>query len=768
MMESAADNATLIAEEEKGWTARICQVLEVVRRVVVKNAFCIPKAETELLVQKMDRIEMRLNENRLKIAMIGAFSSGKSTFINALLAEKVLKSAKRACTAAVTEIHHGSNEIVVKMKDGNHKRFSDIRHPVIIDEAFIDYLERYQTDNAYAKNVERICVTIEKDILDNDAILLDTPGFNSGDDLHQEVIERVLSEEADAGVFVFSAQIAADQAEFEILERFKDKLGAIFFVVTKIDKADQTDETKAVIQNVQVKLQEAFNLPTPPRVAGVAPLQVLKDSQGKYAAAFAEFQSTLLTFSKTRKLFILTNGTIAVLRQAIGNLHKRAKTHEEKLSSEQDRLKKLQREAPADFIKKEMGLARDEIRKAKESVSFRLNRNFESAWEKCSISILNLVDEVDSSDKETLRRRGLELFAVLQREIINQWEREGFYRLETNVNQIAKKFEKRFKEYYENLEELKTPLPRGEPTIVIPMSLSPLGRLEKMLRNDLLSFQKTLDVWYAPIINFVFGKKKKVREKWRTDLNHICKQIQQQMDIALEKACEYLMQQIVDQRVNQYATTYTDDIHKEIRLVKEKLSEIGRQRREVLISLRDLDEQKSRLEHEIAQLEVFEIDIKKIEVGDVKLDHRLWSFIDRLISLCRRYDYDAALSFLLENANLRESVPALLYMEGIFKRRCGESASSNFNRFFSGVLHDEQNLLDALWHLGQIDFEALASTYYEVDYDQASSPAKELLALFCCENAFPKMAIDLQIKHLTSLVCQGTTQIKNLIENWNN
>lgn len=764
-MTSVSTNNSGRPVEESGWTDRIRRVLDEVRRIVIENPFDIHESEGDTLIRKMNRLEERLNENRLKIAMIGAFSSGKSTFVNALLAQKVLKSAKKACTAAVTEIRHGSNDIVVEMKEGGNKRFSDTHKPVIIDKAFTDFLKKYQADNAFAENVESICVTLEKDILDNDAILLDTPGFNSGDDLHQDVIERALTEEADAGVFLFSAQIAADLEDMEILERFKDKLGTIFFVVTKIDKTDKEDQTQEVIENVQAKLNASFDWPIPPRVAGVAPLRVLKEPQGEYASEFSEFKRTLLTFSKTRKLFILTRGAISVLEQAIETLQKRAKSHGEKLAAEQQRVKKLQRMAPEDFIEKEMELARKDIQSAKKDVSRGLHGDVNNTWSKHTKLILNLVDKASDEDREELHRLGLARFNDLQLEIRNRWERSGFLRLESEANKIARSFEKRFKEYYENLEELETPFVLGE-RVVIPIRLSPLGQLETMLRNDLLSLQEELEGVWNSFIHWWKNTIEKEKIKWEYNLSLICEQLQNEMSRALGDASQYLMREIVDRRVNQYATTYKDDIQKEIRLVEDKLNDIGKQKRDVEEALQNLSGQRRRLETELSNLETLDTDIQKIEAGDVRLNPRLWTFVEQLISLCRQYDYDEALSFLLEHTNRLEAVPALLYMEGIFKRRCGVTSSSPFNRFFASVMHDELNLLGAFRHLAMSDFQALASTYYAVDYSEAPLPAKELLARLSSENAHPEIAVELQLGHLTNLMRQGTRQIENLIEDW--
>lgn len=752
--------------KENGWSDRIHHVLDAVRHIIIKNPFGLSETETDDLVRQLDQLELRLNENRLKIAMIGAFSSGKSTFINALLGQKIVKSAKRACTAAVTEICHGPvNEIRVKMKDGHVKQFPTNTEQAAIDAEFTGFLEKYQADNTYAEQVESIRVVLQKDILDNDAILLDTPGFNSGVDIHQEVIERVLSREADAGVFLFSAQIAADMKELEILERFRDKLGNIFFVVTKIDKADDTGEAQDVIKNVQLKLMASFDLAVPPRVTGIAPLRVLKDPNGKYASTFAEFQHTLFTFSKTRKLFVLTRNAIAVIDNIIATMRKSAEVHERKLSNEENRLETLKRVDPEIFIKMEKELARNTIRNATQMVAEQLNQDIDEAWSAYGRFFLCLVDKVGAIELEYLNQQGKECFDDLWKSLRDKWAYGGVGRLEAEANKIAMQFENRFIDYYNTLQKLEVSF--GEiKKIVIPPRLSPILHMENMLTQDLLSLQQKLSGWFGGIKNFFSGTRKKIKEKWENELALIRDELRANIASDLEAISQDLMIEIVYNRVNQYAINYTEAIQAEIRFIKENLNDIREQIKAAKTAMLELNQHKISLEQEITGLEALEAEIRQVESGDVKLSVDLWERIAHLTSLCEKYDYDESFNFLLKQSRPNKSSPALLCMAGVFNHRCGEPSVLPFTQFLSTILNDTQSLMEAIWRLGQADFTLLAETYPKVKYCDAPLPAKELLAHVSRKNACPEIAMDLEIRHLTGLIRQGTDQLSDLMKEW--
>ena len=58
----------------------------------------------------LDRIINNISEDNFKIVVIGDFNAGKSTFINALLGNRILIANDIACTEIVTEIKYSDSE----------------------------------------------------------------------------------------------------------------------------------------------------------------------------------------------------------------------------------------------------------------------------------------------------------------------------------------------------------------------------------------------------------------------------------------------------------------------------------------------------------------------------------------------------------------------------------------------------------------------------------------------------------------------------------
>ncbi len=73
------------------------------------------------LRQLIQRIQQRKNDPNLYLAVIGEFSSGKSTFINALLRDDLLKTSALVTTAAATRLRYGKT-LDVKVNFANLPR----------------------------------------------------------------------------------------------------------------------------------------------------------------------------------------------------------------------------------------------------------------------------------------------------------------------------------------------------------------------------------------------------------------------------------------------------------------------------------------------------------------------------------------------------------------------------------------------------------------------------------------------------------------------
>lgn len=131
------------------------------------------------------RIQERLSDDEFRIAVVGEFSSGKSTFINAILGEDVLPHATTETTATLTRIVNVSEGDQrcrtgrVFLRDGQEIRLPDLQE-----------LKEYTTTASNTRQVANEISSVEIYIpylnVRHHVTLVDTPGLNGTADGHRE------------------------------------------------------------------------------------------------------------------------------------------------------------------------------------------------------------------------------------------------------------------------------------------------------------------------------------------------------------------------------------------------------------------------------------------------------------------------------------------------------------------------------------------------------------------------------------------------------
>ena len=181
----------------------------------------------------------RARAGRFVVLLIGCFSSGKSTLLNALLGQPVLPVKVNPCTAILTEV-------VYAEEAGVAVHYVDGRVEELTIEAFIEafQLRTASEDQAGEErsdrfgDVDRAVVGWPLPLLRNGVVLLDTPGLD--DDPVRTA--RTLSSlpDADAVIFTLSANRFLSDLERRTLHTDLLPLGLrnLFFPVTMVDLLD--------------------------------------------------------------------------------------------------------------------------------------------------------------------------------------------------------------------------------------------------------------------------------------------------------------------------------------------------------------------------------------------------------------------------------------------------------------------------------------------------------------------------------------------------
>lgn len=222
-------------------------------------------------------VDTRLNDTYLNVAVIGDFSTGKSTFINALTGRNMLKTAWVATTAVPTKIyyHRKKNTVVaVDTADGEVYNLSLVRErknfekyigmPLPEDaQGLITFLTT-RNDLSEKIRLVRIFSHIEAGL--KDICIIDTPGVNPGADetkKHVMATRNILREYADSTIILFQAQnVYTNSFRRFLQENAGHFINDAVFVITMMDVVDE-DERAEIISFVRQCLKDTFGLENP-------------------------------------------------------------------------------------------------------------------------------------------------------------------------------------------------------------------------------------------------------------------------------------------------------------------------------------------------------------------------------------------------------------------------------------------------------------------------------------------------------------------------
>ncbi len=188
---------------------------------------------------------IKRSQSPIKIAITGQFSSGKSTFLNALLSKDVLPTGITPVTSKVNFIKYAKEyKLQVTYKSGKEEFHN------------IDNIEKFTDQRKSITDIAFLTVYAPMDIL-KDITFVDTPGLNSQNDHDTDTTKNVLKDVSGI-IWLTLIDNAGKMSETEILEEymnnFKDKS---LCVLNQKDKFTQT-QIDSTTNYIQTKFHKYF------------------------------------------------------------------------------------------------------------------------------------------------------------------------------------------------------------------------------------------------------------------------------------------------------------------------------------------------------------------------------------------------------------------------------------------------------------------------------------------------------------------------------
>lgn len=347
-----------------------------------------------------------VQNGKFSIVVVGQFSAGKSTFLNALMGEKYLPSFTTETTATINFLRSVNESptkkplIKVNYKDGKEER---------CEEVTLENIEKFVSTKGVdvAKNILSVEVFLDSKYLNDGVSLVDSPGLNGVLEGHEQITNDQI-DRSHAAIFMFNAKQPGSKSDFEKLNMLLRKCNSVLIVLNQKDLVKEDEQTiDDVVHNLKQNYAKYFNTDQLPEIFPISSYQALVarskrklDYNGKTDFS-AEQKQDLLDSSEieafeTRLIKYLTQGEKAQkeLLSPVEKVHAFLTETEASIASE---IEQLSNTVDADEVRLQISQLKDEL----ETLSAKLNSTRTDIRNKVSDILRDAEMEIKASAADT-------------------------------------------------------------------------------------------------------------------------------------------------------------------------------------------------------------------------------------------------------------------------------------------------------------------------------------------------------------------------------
>jgi GTPase Era involved in 16S rRNA processing/gas vesicle protein len=455
---------------------KIDQNINFLEAVIQKN-FLSKKAKEDLLCQ-IEKIKKRRHDPYLYLAIIGEFSSGKSTLINALLRDDLLKTSALVTTATATKIIYNkkfSAEALFKtevpkrlrVNQGNNKSHKlltskDVEQLFISPQQFVHVVT---AEEEIARSLEDFKIYHPANFLKNGTVIIDTPGTDAINEEHGKVTQAVVAHEADAALIVIPATKPVSQSLINFLSNsIAPYIHRCVFVITKMDQIRPKEQEK-LVKTIEKRLQENLNLnqlllleSAPQIVIDMLTGEVeVGEKYRNWQNKFVEMEIQLCEYLKKGREITIIETINRLLTQVFIQFESYLKQRQEELRFKREEIKqKIILDLPsfaAEQYQECLMMLRQAVTQAKAKALLLSNNHQQEVKNKLKTKILatKTKDELISIFGKINSLLIDDFTALINTEVTNAIDE-----INCSCFQIKKYFDQKFLQQYQNLQPLIT------------------------------------------------------------------------------------------------------------------------------------------------------------------------------------------------------------------------------------------------------------------------------------------------------------------------
>lgn len=276
------------------------------------------------LTEEVTKVSRKLESQCFRVAVVGEFSKGKSTLLNALLGEEIQPVRDIPCSGTVTVLKYGPQQrVICKYKDGREEEISPEQYK---DKASISEeaaLGSFGDEIVNSEIKEIIFEHPNIELCTNGVEIIDSPGLN--EQAERTLVTEQVLKTTDAVIFLTHAQNALTEKERELLLYLKKELNpgkddegakSIFVLVNFADLLRREESRKQVRQRVETIVKSQNLIAGENRIHFISAQSaldaILDGTENEYVKSFQDFTKSLEQFLTEER------GAIALQQSASG------------------------------------------------------------------------------------------------------------------------------------------------------------------------------------------------------------------------------------------------------------------------------------------------------------------------------------------------------------------------------------------------------------------------------------------------------------------
>nr|WP_083964613.1 dynamin family protein [Metabacillus litoralis] len=215
-------------QKKKGITMTAAVKTDQLMQMLIKLHQMVKTDDNEN-ADKLVELVNKLYNDKLYVAFAGHFSAGKSSMINKLLNEQVLPTSPIPTSANLVLLENGQERVTLYSKEKES-----------IELAGNYSIEQIKEYCKQGDEIERVYIKKPYRNLDNNVVIMDTPGIDSTDAAHKLSTESMLHI-ADVIFYVTDYNHVQSEENLSFVKEMKNKDKIIFLIVNQIDKHKESE-----------------------------------------------------------------------------------------------------------------------------------------------------------------------------------------------------------------------------------------------------------------------------------------------------------------------------------------------------------------------------------------------------------------------------------------------------------------------------------------------------------------------------------------------